>query len=379
MTAVSTMPAPAPTVAIVRARVRRRRRIVVVTGVLLSLVVVAAISLSVGDYALAPGDLWRTLWGGGERIESYVVFQLRAPRLSMAIVAGAALGVSGALLQSLLSNPLASPDLLGISGGAGVAAVFGILVLGITGPLLAVVAFVGGLVVAAFLLLAGSRRGDGEYRLVVAGIGVAFLCVAITGYLMTRAQVELAQAALIWLTGSLASTPWWNVAVVLDRLGGRSARDPRVRAVAASDPAGRRHRRLARGATRCRPDHHRRRGGAADVHDVRVRRTDLVHRAVRSGDRAPAPRARSGRHRHERRRRRAPAGRRRSHRAVRDPGHLAAGGRGDRRSRGGLPALAAHDFEGTSAVTPSSGLAHAPPPPPCSPRELSRRAIPAVA
>ena len=214
MTAVSTMPAPAPTVAIVRARVRRRR-IVVVTGVLLSLAVVAAISLSVGDYALAPDDLWRTLWGGGERIESYVVFQLRAPRLSMAIVAGAALGVSGALLQSLLSNPLASPDLLGISGGAGVAAVFGILVLGITGPFLAVVAFVGGLVVAAFLLLAGSRRGDGEYRLVVAGIGVAFLCVAITGYLMTRAQVELAQAALIWLTGSLASTPWWNVAVVL--------------------------------------------------------------------------------------------------------------------------------------------------------------------
>ena len=239
----------------VRARRCGAAAIVVVTGVLLALVVVAAISLSVGDYALAPVDLWRTLWGGGERIESYVVFQLRAPRLAMAIVAGAALGVSGALLQSLLSNPLASPDLLGISGGAGVAAVFGILVLGIVGPFLAVVAFVGGLVVAAFLLLAGSRRGDGEYRLVVAGIGVSFLCVSITGYLMTRAQVELAQAALIWLTGSLASTPWWNVAGGADRLGGRSARDRRVRALAAADPAGRGHRRLARSAARCRPHH----------------------------------------------------------------------------------------------------------------------------
>jgi len=213
VTAVATRPS-APTVGMVRAQVRRRRRIVV-TGVVLALVVVAAVSLSVGDYALSPVDLWRTLWGGGERVESYVVFQLRAPRLAMAIVAGAALGVAGALLQSLLSNPLASPDLLGISGGAGVAAVFGILVLGIVGPLLALVAFLGGLVVATFLLLAGSRRGDGEYRLVVAGIGISFLCVSITGYLMTRAQVELAQAALIWLTGTLASTPWWNVLVVL--------------------------------------------------------------------------------------------------------------------------------------------------------------------
>ena len=213
MSAVVSAP-HAPTVAMVRERVRRRR-VAVVTSVLLALAVVAAVSLSVGDYTLSPADLWRTLWGGGERIESYVVFQLRAPRLAMAIVTGAALGVSGALLQSLLSNPLASPDLLGISGGAGVAAVFGLLVLGIAGPLLAVVAFLGGLTVAAFLLLAGRRRGDGEYRLVVAGIGISFLCVAITGYLMTRAQVELAQTALIWLTGTLASTPWWNVVVVL--------------------------------------------------------------------------------------------------------------------------------------------------------------------
>ena len=85
MTGVATRPS-APTVGMVRAQVRRRRRIVV-TGVVLALVIVAAVSLSVGDYALSPVDLWRTLWGGGERVESYVVFQLRAPRLAMAIVA----------------------------------------------------------------------------------------------------------------------------------------------------------------------------------------------------------------------------------------------------------------------------------------------------
>lgn len=198
----------------IRARVRRRRTLVV-TAALAVVALLAIVSLSVGDYAIAPADLWRTLWGGGDRAQSYVVFQVRAPRLAMALVVGAALGAAGGLLQSLLRNPLASPDLLGISGGAGAAAVFGILVLGLAGPLLAVAAFVGGIVVAAFLLLAGRHRADGGYRLILAGVGVAFLTVAVTNYLMVRAKVELAQSALIWLTGSLASTPWWNVATVL--------------------------------------------------------------------------------------------------------------------------------------------------------------------
>lgn len=198
----------------IRSRVRRRRTLVVAAA-LLCVVVVAMVSLSAGDYAIAPAEVWRTLWGGGDRAQSYVVFQVRAPRLAMALLVGAALGAAGALLQSLLGNPLASPDLLGISGGAGAAAVFGILILGLGGPLLAVAAFAGGLVVAAFLLLAGRHRADGGYRLILAGVGVSFLSIAVTNYLMVRAQVELAQSALIWLTGSLASTPWWNVLIVL--------------------------------------------------------------------------------------------------------------------------------------------------------------------
>lgn len=197
----------------IRSRVRRRRALVV-GGAMLAVAALAVLSLSIGDYPISPVDVWRTLWGGGDRAQSYVVFQVRLPRLTMALLVGAALGTAGALLQSLLRNPLAGPDLLGISGGAGAAAVFAMLILGLGGPLLAVAAFLGGIVVAAFLLLAGRHRADGGYRLILAGVGVAFLCIAITNYLMVRAQVELAQAALIWLTGSLSSTPWWNVATV---------------------------------------------------------------------------------------------------------------------------------------------------------------------
>jgi iron complex transport system permease protein len=198
----------------IRARVARRR-LVVVVSVLAFVVVAAVVTLSVGDYAIAPADLWRTLTGGGSRLESYVVFQVRAPRLTMALLVGACLGIAGALLQSLLGNPLASPDLLGISGGSGVAAVFSLLILGITGPVLALAAFAGGIVVAAFLLLAGHRRSDGGYRLILAGVGVGFLAMSLTSYLMLRAKLELAQDALIWLTGSLSATPWWNVLTVL--------------------------------------------------------------------------------------------------------------------------------------------------------------------
>lgn len=197
----------------VRAHVARRR--VLVVGVLVAVVLaLVLLALSIGDYPLSPARIWTTLWGGGERVESYVLFQVRAPRVVMAVVVGACLGVAGALLQALLRNPLASPDLLGISGGSSVAAVFVLLILGITGPVLAVAAFAGGMLVAALLLLAGRRVGDGGYRLVLAGIGVSFLSISIVGYLLARAKIELAASALVWMTGSLSATAWWQVLVV---------------------------------------------------------------------------------------------------------------------------------------------------------------------
>ncbi|QOC25689.1 iron chelate uptake ABC transporter family permease subunit [Microbacterium hominis] len=198
--------------AVRRTVARRRMRVV---GVLaLVAVVVIAVALSVGDYPLAPDRLWQTLTGSGTRIEQYVVFQVRAPRAAMAVVAGAALGVAGALLQTYLGNPLASPDLLGISGGSGVAAVTAILVFGTTGPVLVAFAFAGGIAVAALLLVAGRTLRDGGFRLILAGIGISFLSAALINLMMVRAKVEEARLALLWLTGSLASTPWWQVATV---------------------------------------------------------------------------------------------------------------------------------------------------------------------
>lgn len=214
VTAGAVSPPTAPLSASVIRHIARRRRLIVLAGVLVVMLAIAVTALALGAFTMSPADVWRTLWGGGSRVESYVVFQVRMPRLLMGLLVGACLGIAGALLQTLLGNPLASPDLLGISGGSGAAAVFALLILGVTGPVLAVAAFLGGIAVAAFLLLAGRRRADGGYRLILAGVGVAFLCTSLTSYLMVRAKLELAQEALIWLTGSLASTPWWNVVTV---------------------------------------------------------------------------------------------------------------------------------------------------------------------
>ncbi|WP_235038107.1 iron chelate uptake ABC transporter family permease subunit [Microbacterium sp. 18062] len=196
----------------VRARSRRRRAIVV-SSVLVVLVALVLLGLALGEYPLSPSDIVRTLTGGGSTREDYVIYQVRLPRVVMTVLVGAALAVAGALLQSILRNPLASPDLLGISGGASFVAVVLILVLGVTGPLLAVGAFVGGMLVAALLLTAGARSG-GRYRLILAGIGVAFLTTSLTSFVMVRTDLNKAQSALVWLTGSFSATPWWQVATV---------------------------------------------------------------------------------------------------------------------------------------------------------------------
>ena len=199
--------------AVVRRTVARRHRLVTAALIVIAVVAVA-VAVSVGDYPISPDRLWQTLIGSGTRIEQYVVFQVRAPRATMALVAGAALGLAGALLQSFLGNPLASPDLLGISGGSSLAAVVAILVLGTTGPILTAFAFAGGAVVAVLLMLAGRTLRDGGFRLILAGIGVSFLATAFIDLMMVRAKVEEARLALLWLTGSLSSTAWWQVITV---------------------------------------------------------------------------------------------------------------------------------------------------------------------
>lgn len=202
------------------ARRGRWRRELVVVAVLGSLaLVLSALSLAVGAYSVSLPDLAATLVGQGQGRDNFIVLQLRLPRLTMGILAGLAFALAGALFQSLLGNPLASPDLIGITGGASISAVFAILVLGLSGFAVSGFAFAGALVVAATIYLLSWRSGIAGYRFVLVGIGIAFMVQAALGYLLTRADVRDAQGALVWMVGSLNGIRWVEVVVAAAVIG----------------------------------------------------------------------------------------------------------------------------------------------------------------
>lgn len=193
-------------------RGRREARVILVLGILV--IAVVAVSLAVGAYSLTIPDLIRTLLGGGAGNENFIVLKLRLPRVVMAALVGIAFAVSGALFQSILRNPLASPDIIGVTGGASAAAVFGMLVLGLGSVTTSFVAFGGALVVAASIYLLAWRGGVVGYRFVLIGVGVAFMVQGLLGYLLSRADLRDAQEALVWLVGSVSGARWQDITVV---------------------------------------------------------------------------------------------------------------------------------------------------------------------
>ncbi|WP_061963807.1 FecCD family ABC transporter permease [Demequina aurantiaca] len=156
----------------------------------------AAIGISVGS----PGD--------------FIVGQVRAPRALTTILVGGMLGVSGAILQSLTRNPLASPDFIGISAGAGTGAVLTMwLTSGTSLWVTAAGAAVGGLTAAFLMLVLSWRRGIVPLRLILTGIGIGFVAQAATQYTLTRMDVHEAGSALAWLVGSTTGSTWTHVKV----------------------------------------------------------------------------------------------------------------------------------------------------------------------
>lgn len=202
------------TVAPIISAVRRRARLVALVLAVLVLGLLF-LALVVGTVVVSPPDVLSTLAGQGSRDTNYFVLERRLPRAATGLLVGLAFGLSGAILQSLLGNPLASPDVIGISAGAGAAAVTAIIAFGLSGTAVAGAALVGALVTAALMYLLAWRDGVTGYRLVLVGIGLAAILLSIISYFMTRSQVTSAQDALIWLTGSLNGRNWTHAVPLL--------------------------------------------------------------------------------------------------------------------------------------------------------------------
>jgi iron complex transport system permease protein len=185
----------------------------VVVGAVLALVTLAlaVVAMGIGDYPVAPGEVVDTLLGGGSRATSFIIETLRLPRVLCAVLVGAALGISGAIFQSLTGNPLGSPDIVGFTSGSATGALVVITLLGGSGLQISAGALVGGLATAGIVYALAFKRGVSGYRLVLIGIGISALALAANDYLLTRARIEEAVAATVWLVGSLNGRGWDEV------------------------------------------------------------------------------------------------------------------------------------------------------------------------
>ncbi|MEU8844187.1 iron chelate uptake ABC transporter family permease subunit [Streptomyces roseus] len=180
------------------------------------LLVAAALAMAVvligtGDFEIAPWDVVQTLLGNGTPANDFVVNDLRLPRVVVALLVGAALGMAGAVFQSVSRNPLGSPDLLGFGYGSAVGALVVIVLFKGGATEVSAGALVGGLLTGVLVYLLSYRRGIHGYRLVLVGIGASAMLVAVINYLLTKAQLVEATRAMVWLTGSLAGRDWSQV------------------------------------------------------------------------------------------------------------------------------------------------------------------------
>ncbi|MFD8568618.1 FecCD family ABC transporter permease [Streptomyces sp. NPDC059639] len=192
--------------------VRLDPRTVVVVAVLVVAVLAAGVVLiGTGDFPIPAMDVLRTLAGHGNAGQEFIINDLRLPRVLVGLLVGGALGLSGALFQSISRNPLGSPDVLGLGQGATAGALVMIVIFGGSAAQVALGALVGGLVTGVAIYVLAWKRGVHGYRLVLVGIGVSAFVTAINGYLLTKADFVDAARATVWMTGSLNGRDWTQV------------------------------------------------------------------------------------------------------------------------------------------------------------------------
>ncbi len=182
------------------------------------LVVAAVASLVFGSYQMSPDQVFRLIFQGeGTEIERQLVLNQRLPRMLAAVVVGAALGLSGAIFQSVSRNALGSPDIIGFTVGSATGALSVVLIgsLSSTGVGMGMGAIIGGFATAAVVMLLAGARGGATMgqKMVLIGIAVSAILSSVNDYLITRGDLEKAEAAKTWQHGSLNALSWNQMSV----------------------------------------------------------------------------------------------------------------------------------------------------------------------
>ncbi|MEV6180955.1 FecCD family ABC transporter permease [Streptomyces sp. NPDC052016] len=222
MNGTDVKPAVAPGVRLGRVSFVWRPWMVCVTLLLATATfLVFCLSIGVGDFPIGLPQVIATIFGRGEQVDEFVIMDLRMPRALAGLVVGIALGVSGAITQSIARNPLASPDILGITSGASAVSVFLVTVSGGTAAAivdavgLSAAALAGGLGTGLLVYFLAWRRGVDGFRLILIGISVSAVMEALTTWLLVTADIRDVARAQAWLVGSLDDRSWDEVSVAL--------------------------------------------------------------------------------------------------------------------------------------------------------------------
>ncbi len=173
-----------------------------------------AVNVLLGSYTVTVPDFFRILAGADIPGASFIVLENKLPRAVIGVLIGVAFGIAGSVFQTMLRNPLASPDIIGISYGASASAVTAIVLFGAAGAAVSLSALAGALAVAAAIYLVSRRGGVAGYRLILVGIGFAAVLHALVSFLITRTDLRTASEAVLWLGGSLNSSSWDRATVL---------------------------------------------------------------------------------------------------------------------------------------------------------------------
>ena len=183
---------------------KRKKRYWFTACILLSLVILlACIMMVYGNTIYMPGTVLEVLKGNETKGAAFTIKTLRLPRMLAAIFCGAAFGLAGNTFQKLLGNPLASPDIIGVTSGASVAAVFGILVLKWNGNIVSILAVLSGLLVSSAIYFFAQGDGFSNGKLILTGIGMQAFLNALISWMLLKASEYDVSSALRWLSGSL--------------------------------------------------------------------------------------------------------------------------------------------------------------------------------
>ncbi|MDR7319055.1 iron ABC transporter permease [Brevibacillus nitrificans] len=193
------------------------KKTVVYTILAILLTIAAAIvSLGMGEMYIRPLDVVKALLGFGAEQDALIVQQFRMPRIIIAILVGAALAAAGAIMQGIVRNPLAAPDILGISSGASVAAVaFLLLFENVSIKWLPPTSFLGAMATTILLYALAWKKGVTPLRLVLIGVGIKIAAGAVVTLLIMFSPFLLQNKALLWLTGSIYGVDWNDVLMIL--------------------------------------------------------------------------------------------------------------------------------------------------------------------